>query len=130
MVGAPLEDGGSEGTAGGHWEKTKFNDELMTGWISTHSSYPSTLTLKFFEDSGWYIPDYDVVAELTFAKDYGCDFFGASYCDSQNSDHHQVCSSGWGCSSNFAGLGYCGEVDNLCKVVFITEPCYPINIEE
>ena len=56
ITGVKFENDGGSGTAGAHWEKSWIDNEMMSGSISTGSVYISKLTLKFMEDSGWYLP--------------------------------------------------------------------------
>jgi len=56
IKGVMMEDDGGEGTAGAHWEKSWVNDEIMAGIVTGKTDYVSILTLKYFEDSGWYLP--------------------------------------------------------------------------
>eukprot|EP00092_Neocalanus_flemingeri_P003715 GFUD01003992.1.p1 GENE.GFUD01003992.1~~GFUD01003992.1.p1 ORF type:complete len:686 (+),score=117.35 GFUD01003992.1:50-2107(+) len=73
LTGAELEDQGEEGTALTHWEKRLFENEAMTG---THTQNPiySRITLALMEDTGWYLPNYDMAEELKWGKNLGCDF--------------------------------------------------------
>eukprot|EP00095_Tigriopus_kingsejongensis_P009354 snap_masked-scaffold488_size158317-processed-gene-0.2 protein:Tk09354 transcript:snap_masked-scaffold488_size158317-processed-gene-0.2-mRNA-1 annotation:"conserved hypothetical protein" len=73
LSGAELEDQGEEGTALTHWEKRLFENEAMTG---THTQNPiySRITMALMEDTGWYLPNYDMADELTWGRDLGCDF--------------------------------------------------------
>uniref|UniRef100_A0A7S2G2H4 Leishmanolysin-like peptidase n=1 Tax=Haptolina brevifila TaxID=156173 RepID=A0A7S2G2H4_9EUKA len=66
--GMPLEDcmGGEDcksgsGTQTSHWEKRVTLGEVMVGSTApTESMAISNMTLAFFEDAGWYRPDYGV----------------------------------------------------------------------
>jgi len=73
LSGAELEDQGEEGTALTHWEKRLFENEAMTG---THTQNPiySRITMALMEDTGWYLPNYDLAEDLKWGKDLGCDF--------------------------------------------------------
>ena len=73
LTGAELEDQGEEGTALTHWEKRLFENEAMTG---THTQNPiySRITMALMEDTGWYLPNYDMAEELKWGKNLGCDF--------------------------------------------------------
>jgi len=51
-----MENDGSEDTALSHWEQSWIGSEIMGGMSFPNTSYISKLTLKFFEDSGWYLP--------------------------------------------------------------------------
>lgn len=71
-----LEDAGSSGTVGAHWEKRLVNNEYMAGYISAEM-HVSTLTLALLHDTGWYVPNY-LLAEPSWAFGYqkGCGFSG------------------------------------------------------
>ena len=73
LIGAAIEDQGGAGTAGSHWEKAAFMDEVMTG---TASFVPviSNVTLAALEDSGWYRPHYDQAEWLSWGEGKGCKF--------------------------------------------------------
>jgi len=45
----------------------------MMGETSSES-YVSDMTLALFEDSGWYIPNYDYSVEMQWGKNQGCSF--------------------------------------------------------
>jgi len=79
MTGLALEDQGDFGTRFGHWESRLLQSEGMTGSRDgqEHAAF-SSMTLAFFEDSGWYLPDYSWAGDLTwghrsFTRD-GCSF--------------------------------------------------------
>lgn len=77
-----MEDGGSSGSAGSHWEKTFIGDEVMQAYKG-NNMFLTTMTAKFLEDSGFYLINYDYVTPFTFGKDLGCDFIqNSSNCDS------------------------------------------------
>ena len=67
LTGAELEDQGEEGTALTHWEKRLFENEAMTG---THTQNPiySRITMALMEDTGWYLPNYDLAEQLKWGK--------------------------------------------------------------
>ena len=52
LDGVELENQGSSGTAGSHWEKRLFDNEYMTG-SSSYEPIISTMSLAYLEDSGW-----------------------------------------------------------------------------
>lgn len=74
-AGGEIEDFGSAGTAGSHWEKRLFMNEFMTGTASLNSIY-SEVTLALFEDSGWYQVNYASAEKLAWGNQEGCDFAG------------------------------------------------------
>ena len=45
----------------------------MTG---THTQNPiySRITMALMEDTGWYLPNYDMADELKWGRNLGCDF--------------------------------------------------------
>jgi len=49
----PLENDGDSGSAGSHFEKTLYFNEVMTGSTSTYMIY-SGFTWSVLADSGWY----------------------------------------------------------------------------
>ena len=61
LEGAELEDQGGDGTALTHWEKRIFQNEAMTGTVHTKNPVYSRLTFALLEDSGWYLPNYELV---------------------------------------------------------------------
>lgn len=61
LQGAELEN--QEGGCvilGSHWEQRIFMNELMTSSQVWSSSFLSRVTLALFEDSGWYLPNYNM----------------------------------------------------------------------
>jgi len=61
-----------------HWEERIFMGELMTSGQFGDYIFLSRLTLAVFEDSGWYIPDYNMADPLVkgvhWGYQLGCDF--------------------------------------------------------
>lgn len=60
-----LENDGASETASAHWEKQIFGNELMIG-MNTGYNVLSPITLGLFEDSGWYIVDYNKAGFFTW----------------------------------------------------------------
>ena len=73
MTGVPLEVSGGEGSAKLHWEGTVMGNDYMTAHTKAHMVV-SAITLALFEDSGWYMPNYDMAEDLWWGKDRGCEF--------------------------------------------------------
>ena len=71
--GVELESQGSEGTAGSHLESRIYMDELMTGAIQ-ENTVKSTISLSFFEDSGWYHVNYTQAEPQPWGFHSGCAF--------------------------------------------------------
>ncbi|XP_059085081.1 leishmanolysin-like peptidase [Tigriopus californicus] len=74
LEGAELEDQGGDGTALTHWEKRIFQNEAMTGTVHTQNPVYSRMTFALMEDSGWYLPNYDLAENIEWGKGLGCDF--------------------------------------------------------
>mmetsp|Transcript_22407 Transcript_22407/g.50613 ORF Transcript_22407/g.50613 Transcript_22407/m.50613 type:complete len:646 (-) Transcript_22407:338-2275(-) len=73
MDGVPIENSGGEGTEASHWEKRVMNGELMIGAVqSTQITAISSMTLALFEDSGWYVADYQVLGPRCFYQSEWC----------------------------------------------------------
>ena len=74
----PVETDGGGGTAGGHWDETCLDHELMTGWSESSGPMPlSELTAAALDDLGYTI-------------DYTSSFIDKSYTGSSTS----CCTSG------------------------------------
>ena len=52
LLGVPVETDGGPGTAGGHWDETEFDTEIMTGYVDTNS-FVSLMTIAALEDMGY-----------------------------------------------------------------------------
>ena len=85
LGGAELEnqDTSVGSTYGSHWETRLFPDEMMSPilLLGGPSLGVSRATLAFFEDSGWYQPNYDALTVVNAGKagpewgaNQGCDF--------------------------------------------------------
>jgi leishmanolysin-like peptidase len=107
LPGVELEDAGSSGTAGSHWEKRLFNNEYMTGSSAFDPVY-SDITMALFEDSGWYQVNYSAAAEFYFGRGEGCDFvrprcdkwLGSYQCTPAERGY-------WGCTFDYRARGVC-----------------------
>eukprot|EP01083_Nonionella_stella_P112168 329613_1 len=77
LIGAPLENTGSKGTIGSHWESKYLQSELMCGTMYSAVLYLSDFTLALMEDTGWYVMDYDYSDTFTWGYHEGCAFFTA-----------------------------------------------------
>lgn len=52
QLGIPVETDGGSGTAGGHWDESTFDNELMTGWING-DNYIAPMTIGTLQDMGY-----------------------------------------------------------------------------
>lgn len=89
IQGVPLEDGGSSGSAGSHWEKTIFPSEVMNPQVASPMII-SEFTIKLLEDFGWYRGD-NAHQNYTFLKNDGCGIITGMKCDSSKSE--EFCSA-------------------------------------
>ena len=53
-MGAPLENQGGSGSLGAHWERSVFQNEIMTASDLTERLVFSNLTMALLESTGWY----------------------------------------------------------------------------
>lgn len=120
--GVELEEYGGDGTAGSHFEKRVYNNELMTGnvgWFNPSLSFSiSPFILSFFNDSGWYQSNATFThprsETMLWGKNQGCQFL-ANRCedwDPQNRNGYFCKSSpsegGSVCTFNQRSKGFCG----------------------
>lgn len=120
LPGVELEDAGSSGTAGSHWEKRLFNNEYMTGSSAFDPVY-SDITMALFEDSGWYTVNYSAADQFYFGRGEGCDFvrprcdkwLGSYQCTPSEAGH-------WGCTFDYRARG-------VCSITKYTRPLLPWN---
>lgn len=73
LIGVPLEYNGSVNSIGGHWSRKALNTDYMIG-RSHGENLISEISLAFFEDSGWYKPDYTKANLFYWGKNKGCKF--------------------------------------------------------
>ena len=105
-AGGELEDSGGSGTAGSHWEKRIFFDEIMTG-TKTGGSPISAVTLALFEATGWYEVDYSLAEENPWGRGEGCDFARRTCGDSWNSRYFCIENGQEGCTFDNLQRGSC-----------------------
>jgi len=105
LKGAYMENSGSSGTAGSHFERRQFAYEIMTSGLISQMQM-SEFTLALLESTGWYVPDYAGYAD-TFAwgQGQGCGFLTGS-CSSGS--YSEFCSgSARSCVATGRGGGTC-----------------------
>lgn len=79
--------------------------EVMTGFEATSSKGPSIspLTLALLEDSSWYVANYEVSVETSFARGAGCQFAGSGcHVDVKNEE----------LGDDYSGL-HCSEIGEM-----------------
>jgi len=77
--GVPIEEYGSSGSAGSHFDGRSFVNELMAPSLDGcgtfgRNCFTSTATFSFLEMTGWYQADWSLAVEPTFGKKMGCSF--------------------------------------------------------
>jgi hypothetical protein len=107
--GAELEDEGSAGSAGSHWDRRILPFETMA---PSGGIYLSNFTLSFLEDSGWYTANYAAATDqggmIPFAQDAGCGFLQQLCNTSAGGKGDEFCfDSGEGCTTLRRSVGYC-----------------------
>lgn len=95
LSNVPLENQGSSGTAGSHWESTYFQNELMNPFADV-PTYLSSWTIALMEFSSWYKIDKAAAEPMVWGKGDGCEHFGlcpttSEFCGGK-SIGSQVCS--------------------------------------
>jgi len=74
LEGVPLEyNTNGKSAISGHWSRRAMNTDYMIG-RSHGENFITEITLAFFEDSGWYKPDYSTANIFFWGKNKGCDF--------------------------------------------------------
>lgn len=123
IKGIPLENGGSSGSAGSHWEKTVFPSEVMNPQVASPMRI-SEFTMKAFEDMGFYKTDSG--AQLyNYLKGSGCKHIVGNECTGESSEY---CSNEeWGhdhCYTNNMMKGSCGKSSTFVPKCSYLEPKY------
>lgn len=105
----PLEDGGGDGTAGSHWEKTFFPEDIMNPTIESPAKI-SPFTVEMIKASGWYTIVGDPASYYDWGKDDGCVLTAGTcptsyeYCPAGTSQTANVC------STDFMGKSTCSNL--------------------
>ena len=128
LPGVPLENVGSSGTAGGHWDKMFFTNEFM-GPTVLPSAVISPITIKLLEGSGWYEFEDDSAENYFWGKGDGCGHFqycpvGTEYCSLTEVGNigcsPDYTSKGTCVRDYFMGEGACGhfstQINGLCSL--------------
>jgi len=104
LKGAYMENTGSSGTAGSHFERRQFAYEAMTSGLIAQMQM-SEFTLALLESTGWYVPDYSYADPFVWGQGQGCGFLTGA-CSS--SKYEEFCSgSSRGCAMTGRGGGSC-----------------------
>ena len=110
FTGIDLENQGSSGSAGTHWEKVYLGNELMTSQMTGKPVF-SQFTLALMQDSGWYMVDMTKAEPLTWGKGQGCSFYDYS-CDTKYPEFCKAplssnISTSYYCSTDYTSINYC-----------------------
>ena len=74
IVGLELEDGGSAGTVGSHWDTRIMTTDFMVGRDHKNPIF-SHISLALMKDTGWYNVNYENADMPSFGAGLGCAFF-------------------------------------------------------
>lgn len=109
LSGVYLENEGNEGSAGAHFEKVHYGNELMTAQDVGIPSF-SKISLALFEDSNWYKVDYNLADEFYWGKNKGCGFINDKTCSTKFSEYCQT-ESELGCNDQYTVKTSCAKTD-------------------
>lgn len=136
LQGGMIENAGSSGSAGSHWDFTMFSEEYMLATLYGTTQKVSKFTLAIMLDSGWYqvniINDADT---YTFGANLDCAYFNNPssctnyqpwWCSSSN-DNTQKCTA-----DNMANGGCNGgdQYNNNCPWVQKYSNRYECNVPD
>ena len=103
----PLENQGSSGSSGSHWETTVINGEIMNAAISSTQGAFSKFTTSLLRDTGFYDSISTTLEEpITFGKNAGCSFTTDS-CDPNINQEFCVGGTRSICDSNGYSISVC-----------------------
>jgi len=107
LEGAYLENDGSDGTSGSHFERKLFVYETMSSGV-IFGRRVSQFSLAMLEGSGWYVPDYSFAEPYYFGQGEGCEFIRGSCSSAAKQFSTEFCSgSSRGCTPWGDGAGKC-----------------------
>lgn len=120
LKGAYMENSGSGGTDGSHFERRQFAFEAMTSGLILQMQF-SQFTLALLESSGWYVADYSYADEFHYGQGQGCSFLTGTCSSSKFSEF--CSSSARACTNVGRGGGSCSSDTRSdgCKFVHPTE---------
>lgn len=74
-----------------HWEQRAFMGEVMVSTQVIEPTFLSEVTLALFQDSGWYMPDYNMADKLAkgvhWAYKQGCNFATKRCIENGSTEH-------------------------------------------
>ncbi|GIL60242.1 hypothetical protein Vafri_14875 [Volvox africanus] len=123
LAGAQLEEEGSAGSAGSHWEYTHYQGEVMVAstTFAADGTPPvlSNLTLSYLDDTGWYVTNRSAAGFMSWGLGAGCQLPNSTcssymsavpgqrlFCDA-TSGVQSSSSPTFLCSNNYKATGVC-----------------------
>ncbi|CAK87891.1 unnamed protein product (macronuclear) [Paramecium tetraurelia] len=133
LFGGTMEDQNGRGTAGSHFERSIFHNDLMTGSMISGNTLFTDFTFAILEDTGFYRVTKHASDVQLWGLDKGCDFYQQQcYSDStyeefcenpyDPSDEKDNVANHLSCSYAQTGIGFCVN-DGLveCPYYYIIE---------
>jgi len=120
LDGVEVENQGSGGNWGSHWEKRIIGNEYMAAQTSEINSIVSDISLGAFGDMGWWGVDYGQAGAFNWMKNAGCNTI-TQQCVTSSSDGHTsglsinndyFCTNSstvQQCTFDGAAIGYCNK---------------------
>lgn len=129
--GVPLEDNGSVGSLGAHFERTWVGNELMSAQENIQMVI-SGYTAAMMVDSGWYQLGTGFSEYLSWGYQKGCTFVSSSFISSRctSSSFLEYCSTASArsisCTSDYLSVSYCEQntFTNTCVVALPSQTGY------
>lgn len=127
ITGIPLEDGGGEGSAGSHWEKTFLPSEYMNPTVE-NPGIISGFTWSLLRATGWYLTKDMGHENYDWGAGAGCGYFSScpstqDYCSASN-NNKDVCGASdtakGMCSGSSDFSGSCGYLRNKEHTCLLT----------
>lgn len=104
FTGVHLENEGAQESAGSHFEKLHYGNELMTSKLTGRPQI-SGFTINMLADSGWYLVSNHMEEDLAWGKGKGCMFLNFK-CEQM---FNEFCTKEKeiNCTVDFSGKTYC-----------------------
>jgi len=122
ITGALMEDQGSSGSAGSHFERRLFMYEVMTASVMNDQRI-SQFTLALLEGTGWYVANYSNADPFYAGAGQGCSYYyGKSTITNGVATFPEYCAS-----TGTLGCGATGRAGAVCAPDDFSNSCsYPI----
>jgi hypothetical protein len=122
IPGAYIENDGSAGSAGSHFEKDIFLEEHMTS-NSGYDSRQSEFSLALLEGTGWYLADYNYADHFVSGFGKGCPYYNG-FCNTNKGpifDEFCAGEDARRCSPTYMGGAICIQ-DSFAPECFLADP--------